>query len=93
VRNHDHHAEKKCQRVEIDRAVGLFRRDGADGHHQCRAGERDASAIEPKTRNAPERDAGISEEKNDRGGTSEKHYCAAWNIADFIEIALQATEI
>jgi len=68
VRHHDHHAEQERERVEVDRAIGFIRRDCADRHHQRRASERNAGAVEPEPGNAPERNARISQKK-DNGGS------------------------
>jgi hypothetical protein len=67
MRHHDHHAEQKRERVEIDGAISFVRRDCADRHHQRGARERDPGAIEPEPGNTPERDAAISEKEDDRG--------------------------
>jgi hypothetical protein len=48
MRHYDHHAEQERERVEIDSAIGLVGRDRANRHHQRRAGERNAGAIQPE---------------------------------------------
>ena len=70
VRNDDHHAKQECERVEVDRAISLLRRNCADRHHQRRASERNAGAIKPEPGNASERNARISQKKDNDGGES-----------------------
>jgi hypothetical protein len=55
------------ERIEVDRAIGLLRRDCADRHHQRRAAKRNAGAIEAEPGNAFKRNARISQKK-DYGG-------------------------
>ena len=46
VRNHDHHAEKKRDRVEIDGAKGFLEAQGTDRDHRRATEEGDPRAIE-----------------------------------------------
>ncbi len=45
----DHHAQKKRDRVEVDRSVGVLDWDDAEGHHQARAKECRTGPIDLET--------------------------------------------
>ncbi len=51
-----HHAEQQGDRAEIDRAIGLVERQGPARHHQCRAEQSGAGAVQPQERQPAERD-------------------------------------
>ena len=68
MRDHDHHAEQKRDRVEIDGAEGLLEAQGTDRDHRRAAEEGDASAIETQARNAANGDANIGQRQDDERG-------------------------
>src|SRR5262245_13851271 len=73
VRNHDHHAEKKRDRVEVDCAESLLEAKGPDGDHRRAAQESDARAVETQARNPAYRHADIGQNEND------ERYVAFWS--------------
>src|ERR1700722_19993801 len=65
MRDHDHHAEQKRDRVEIDRAEGFLKAQGAKGDHRSAAEKGDAGAVEAQTRNAARRNADVGQDEDD----------------------------
>lgn len=86
----DHHAKKECERVEVDRPIGFLWRDCANRHHQRRTGERDAGAIEPQARNPPERDAAVSQQKDNSSSDCERgrfHFQSPLCVRENIQVS------
>ena len=67
MRDDDHHAEQQRDGVEVDGAVGLLEAQHAARHHQARAEQRRAGAVEPEPRYAAQGDDDISGGKDQRG--------------------------
>ena len=68
MRDHDHHAQQKRDRVEIDGAESLLEAQGTDCDHRRAAEEGDASAIETQPWNAANGDANIGQREDDERG-------------------------
>lgn len=60
VGNHDHHAEKQRQGVEIDGLVGVVERERAAGDHQGGTHQGDTGAIERQAGNTTDREGYIA---------------------------------
>ena len=65
MRNHDHHAEQKRDRVEVDCAESFLEAQGPDRDHRRAAEESDARAVETQAWNPAYRDADIGQDQND----------------------------
>ena len=78
MRDHDHHAEQKRDRVEVDGAKSFLEAQGTDRDHRRAAKKGDARAVEPQAWNAAHGDADIGQREDDeRGYAFESHSPAA----------------
>ena len=78
MRNHDHHAEQKRDRVEINGLKSFLETQRAKRDHRGAAEEGDARTIEPQARNAADGDADIGQRQDDeRDHAFEVHSPAA----------------
>ena len=64
MRDHDHHAEQKRDRVEIDGAEGVLEAQRPERDHRRAAEKGDARAVETQARNAAYRDADIGQDQD-----------------------------
>ncbi len=66
IRDDHHHAEKKDDRLIIDRLGRIVHREHASGHHGGRADQGDASPVDPETGDLAEGQGQVSQAE-DRG--------------------------
>ena len=59
MRDNDHHAQQKRDRVEIDGAKSFLEAQGAKRDHRRAAEKGDARAVETQTGNSAHRDANV----------------------------------
>ncbi len=64
VRDDDHHAEQKRDRIEVDRVERVLEAQGAERDHRRAAEKRDPRAIETQAGNAAGGDSGIGENQD-----------------------------
>ena len=64
MRDHDHHAEKERDRVEVDGAKGFLETQGTDGDHRRAAKECDTGAVETQAGNPANGDANIGQRQD-----------------------------
>ena len=64
MRDHDHHAQQKRDRVEIDGAKGFLEAQGTDRNHRRATEEGDPRAVEPQAGNAADGDTNIGQDED-----------------------------
>ena len=63
----DHHAEQQRDRIEVDRLVGVFERQGARCDHQAGADQRDAGPVDVHAGHPADRERQIASDKDGHG--------------------------
>ena len=66
--DHDHHAEKQCDRIEIDGAKGFLEAERPERDHRCAAKKGDPGPVESQARNAARCDPDVSQRKDRERG-------------------------
>ena len=65
MRNYDHHAKQKRDRIEIDGAKGFLEAQGTNRDHRGAAEKGDPRAVEPQAGNAADGHANIGQDEDD----------------------------